>query len=266
MKAAVLGSPISHSLSPILHRAAYTQLGLEHTYDAIELTEDKFVDFIAHLDESWLGFSLTMPLKEVAFEVANQVSSVASQTRSINTLIMGEQIKADNTDVFGISRALSAAGCTRPISATILGAGATARSSIAALAGLGVQEIVLIARNVIKSAKCIDLGNELGITVDSTTESNDILFSTDVLINTTPKGVADDFAKHAKAASGYLLEVIYDPWPTKLAMNWMSQNKPVVPGHQMLLHQAFRQVELMTGFTPDLDIMAKALDAALTAK
>lgn len=263
MKAAVLGSPISHSLSPVLHNAAYRELGLPHTYEAIEINESNFVDFINKIDESWLGVSLTMPLKEVAFEVANQVSKVATQTKSINTLIFGEQIKADNTDVYGIAQSLREAGSGKPKSATILGAGATARSAIVALAGLGVEEVIVIARNQIKSATCIDIGNELGISLDATHDPSDMLFATDVVISTTPQGVSDVYVDYIDSARGYLLDVVYQPWPTKLVSAWQSKSLKVVPGYEMLLHQAVRQVELMTGQIPDIQNMRTALLNAL---
>lgn len=253
MKAAVLGSPISHSLSPVIHNFAYKQLGLDHSYEAIEVTIESFGDFLNGIDSSWLGFSLTMPLKEIAFDFADVISETAKITGSINTLVIGEKISADNTDVYGISQALRANGVSRPQSATIIGAGATARSAIAALSGLGVEGIVVLARNPVKSAACIDLGNELGITVDATNDPTVNLFATDVVINTTPKGVADVYEPFADSARGALLDVIYDPWPSRLAASWLARKLKVIPGHQMLLYQAIRQIELMTGQSPDFE-------------
>lgn len=263
MKAAVLGSPISHSLSPVLHRAAYKQLGLDHTYEAIEVNELQLPGFVRNCDSAWLGLSLTMPLKEIAFEVADKSSAIAHMTGSINTLIFAEQIKADNTDVYGLATALRFGNCSNPKSATILGSGATARSAIAALSGLGTQEIVVIARNKVSAARCVDLGNELGIILDTSSEPASSLFNSDVVINTTPKGVADDFISFTSAAHGTLLDVVYDPWPSKLVSAWRDRKLNVVPGYEMLLHQAVRQVELMTGLIPDSEHMKSALHQAL---
>lgn len=266
MRAAVLGSPISHSLSPVLHRAAYQQLGLDHTYDAIEISELQLVNFVRTCDSSWLGLSLTMPLKEVAFEVADKASAISHMTGSINTLVFGDRITADNTDVYGLATALRFGNCSNPKTATILGSGATARSAIAALAGLGTQEIVTFARNKVSAARCVDLGNELGITVDTTSEPTSSLFASDVVINTTPKGVADEIIAHLSAARGTLLDVVYDPWPSKLVSSWLARNLNVVPGYEMLLHQAVRQVELMTGLIPDSENMKQALHQALQSR
>lgn len=266
MKAAVLGKPISHSLSPIIHNAAYQLLDLPHVYEAIELDEESFIDFMANLKDDWLGFSLTMPLKEVAFDVTTEVSTVAKLTNSINTLICQPLLRADNTDVFGISQALRFGGCNSPKTATIIGAGATARSAIVALEGLGIEVIQIFARNLEKSARCIDLGNQLGITVDSTTEFSNNLVNVDVVINTTPKGVADEYSNRIESPTGCLLDVIYDPWPTKLAKVWLESGLTVIPGYQMLLHQAIRQIELMTGLSPDVENLQTALAAEIAKR
>lgn len=259
MKLAVLGSPISHSLSPVLHKAAYAQLGLPHTFEAIDVNIDHFKEFFSGLDDQWLGLSITMPLKEIAFEVATKVSNVAKQTGAINTLVLKDGIQADNTDVYGISKSLRNAGCTNPKTATIIGAGATTRSAIAALAGLGVEGVLIVARNPQKSATCIDLGNELGISIDATSSIEGKFFATDVTINATPVGVADDFVHHLGSARGVLLDVVYNPWPTKLAAAWKSKSLTAVPGHQMLLNQAVRQIELFTNLVPDADVMQEAM-------
>ncbi len=266
MKLAVLGSPISHSLSPALHKAAYAELGLPHTFEAFDVNLDQFKTFFSDLDDQWLGLSITMPLKEIAFDVATKVSHVAKQTGAINTLVLKDGVQADNTDVYGISKSLRNAGCTNPKTATIIGAGATTRSAIAALAGLGVEGILIIARNAIKSATCIDLGNELGITIDSTTSIEDKFFATDVTINATPVGVADDLVANLGLARGVLLDVVYNPWPTKLATAWKAKGLTTIPGHQMLLNQAVRQVELFTGQIPDVQIMQEAMFSEMKAR
>lgn len=268
MKLAVLGNPVAHSLSPLLHRTAYDQLGLPHTYEAIEVTVENFHDFIAKLDDTWLGLSLTMPLKEVGFNVASEVSATAKQTGSINTLHFantdnGRVITADNTDVYGIAQALREAGAAHPKTASILGAGATARSAIKALSGLGVSDILIIARNQVKAAACIDLGNELGINIDTVIEPAQNLFAMDVLINTTPSGVADDFVHYVANSQGVLLDVVYNPWPSKLVQAWQQKGLKVAPGYEMLLHQAVRQIEIFTGLIPDVENMRSALLAKL---
>lgn len=264
MKLAVLGSPIEHSLSPLLHRTAYEQLGLPHSYEAIEVSEEHFETFVAKLDEEWLGLSLTMPLKEIAFSVAHEVSAVAKQTGAINTLKFVEsaglrKIVADNTDVYGIAQALREVGAAHPKTATIMGAGATARSAICALSGLGVSDVLVVARNQDKAAQCIDLGNKLGINIDTVMHPAQNLFGMDVVINTTPSGVADELVQYTTDSQGVLLDVVYSPWPTKLVQSWQAKNLAFAPGYAMLLHQAVRQIEIFTGLTPDVENMREAL-------
>ncbi|HEX7461711.1 MAG TPA: shikimate dehydrogenase, partial [Dermatophilaceae bacterium] len=149
-RAAVLGSPISHSLSPALHRAAYRALGLSNwLYDAHEVQEPALSRFVVDLGPEWAGLSLTMPLKEAAFEVADEVSDLARRTGAINTLVRLRDggWSGDNTDVYGVSQALRGAGCARVASALVLGSGATARSVVAALATLGCQRVTFAVRS-----------------------------------------------------------------------------------------------------------------------
>jgi shikimate dehydrogenase len=150
-RAAVLGHPIEHSLSPVLHRAAYAELGLDWEYDRIDMTGDQLAGFLDGLDGSWAGLSLTMPLKLDVLALLHEVDPVAASTRSVNTVVLraGRRV-GHNTDVAGIVssvRGATAAGALpgRP-SATVLGAGATARSAIAALAEMGVSTVSVLAR------------------------------------------------------------------------------------------------------------------------
>jgi len=134
--AAVLGRPIAHSLSPVLHRAAYAALGLGWSYDAIDCGAD---DLRAVLDArpDWAGFSCTMPLKHAVLDVADEVSDAARQVGAGNTLIprAGGGWRAENTDVHGIVAALDGLAFAR---CTVLGAGGTAQAALVALARLGI--------------------------------------------------------------------------------------------------------------------------------
>ena len=123
-RAAVLGSPISHSLSPALHQAAYRALGLsDWSYGAHELQVAELPGFVSGLGPQWAGLSLTMPLKEAAFEVADEVSDLAREVGAINTLVRAPDggWSGDNTDVYGVSQALREAGCAHVSSSLVLG-------------------------------------------------------------------------------------------------------------------------------------------------
>ena len=264
MHAAVLGSPISHSLSPILHRAAYAELGLQYDYRAIHITTETFTQFMETIDSSWIGLSLTMPLKEVAFEVANEVSAVAVLARAINTLLIGAVIQGDNTDVLGIVHAVREMTSLDLNRAVIFGSGATARSSIVAASQLGVTDIQAVARNHTALSECRTIAYKLGMNFEDVSIA-DATFDTHTLtINTTPGGVADAIADAVIDPLGPVLDVVYHPWPSALAKRWQLAECIAIPGYLMLLHQAAKQVELMTGQEAPLHAMRSALMEALT--
>jgi shikimate dehydrogenase len=146
-RAAVLGHPIGHSRSPILHRAAYRALGLSWTYDAIDMTSDAIVDFVTSRGHEWVGLSLTMPLKESVLPALTHVSPVVELTHAANTVVFEANARwGHNTDVSGMVGALAEAGIVGLDSVGILGSGATARSSLVALAELGARDVVMVAR------------------------------------------------------------------------------------------------------------------------
>jgi shikimate dehydrogenase len=266
VKAAVLGSPVSHSLSPVLHSAAYRALGLDHSYSAIEVSESDLGDFLKSIDEDWLGASLTMPLKEVAFQFAETCDELANLTGAINTLVFGTQIKAYNTDVLGIVDALIEAGLDQLTTAVIFGSGATARSTLVAVHKLGVQEVSCIARNADDVRRMEIVAAEIGIKFSHTQLNDSGWLAADVVVNTTPIGVMDDIARDVVSPKGLLLDVVYNPWPTQLAASWAVTGGSIVSGLSMLLHQAGHQVTLMTGKPAPLAQMRVALNAELLAR
>ena len=266
MRAAVLGSPITHSLSPVLHNAGYQALDLHHTYEASEVTEDSFGNFVSRIDEDWLGVSLTMPLKEIAFSVADHVAPTAQLTGAINTLVRAKSLVGYNTDVYGIVQACNEFGLARAKSCSIIGSGATARSAIAAAYELGITKIQMLARNSSAIARCDAICTELGITFQASDASDTNWMQSDLVINTTPAGVADAFANQLQATSSLLLDVVYNPWPTQLAKAWEQQGGVICPGYVMLLHQAAAQFELFTGLTPPVSQMRDAMMRELQSR
>ncbi len=262
-RAAVLGSPISHSLSPVLHTAAYRALGLNWSYDAIDVTQSQFADALAELlsDETLAGLSVTMPLKESALAAADTASGLARQTRAANTLIVRDgKVDAHNTDPAGIVWALTRAGVVHARDgAGVIGAGATARSAIAALAELGAQTVDVVARRSAAIADLADAAQSFGVRVVPH-EWTDLgrTFDRPVVVSTVPVGVADAFIDCLPERPAVLLDVVYAPWPTPLASAWQRHGGKVVSGLEMLVGQAGRQVELMTGRTAPLEVMLQA--------
>jgi shikimate dehydrogenase len=258
-RAAVLGSPIEHSLSPILHLAAYQALGLNWDYGRFEVQVDELAGFVTELDELWRGISLTMPLKAEAVRIAQQVDDIAGVTGAANTLVrmpLGGWI-AYNTDVVGMVRAIETVAPERRFPrVVILGAGATARSAVAASRDLGAEEVIVAARRVDAAEEVLAVAVALGLGARAA-DLKPRAVAADLVISTLP---ADAAAPWAEVAAEYsravLLDVTYAPWPTTLARAWCGA---VASGAHLLLWQATEQVRLMTGRAAPVEAMRAAL-------
>jgi shikimate dehydrogenase len=269
-RAAVLGSPIAHSLSPVLHRAAYAALGLAGwTYDAFEVDEAGLPDFVAGLDASWAGLSLTMPLKRAILPLLDSVSEVAASVDAVNTVLCtpdGRRV-GDNTDVPGMVEALRERGVTRVPSAAVFGAGATATSTLAALRSVCDGPVRAYVRGALRAQEMFEAGERLGVEIQVRPwEDAHKGLDYPLVVSTTPKGATDHLAPVVPSSPGVLFDVVYDPWPTSLAEAWAKAGGTVVGGLDLLVHQAVLQVELMTGERGPLAEMRAAGEAALAAR
>jgi shikimate dehydrogenase len=259
----VLGSPIAHSRSPQLHLAAYRALGLDDwTYDRIECTAEQLPALVGGFGPEWVGVSVTMPGKFAALRFADERTLRAELVGSANTLVRSETgWRADNTDIDGVMGALGqASGC-----AIVVGSGGTAPAVVVGLAELGVQRITVVARNHKKAAPLVELAAKSGVVgrwcdIDGA-EFAPAVAEVDVVVNTVP---ADAVARYAPtlASTPVLLDAIYDPWPTPLASAVEAAGGGVISGLEMLLHQAFSQVEQFTGMPAPRAAMRAALDAS----
>ncbi len=254
----MLGSPISHSQSPALHRAAYAVLGLDWEYEAIEVTSAGLSAFIGACGADWRGLSLTMPLKRDVMPLLTDADSFAELTGGANTVLFrevvhGHSLHGFNTDVFGILEAFRDAGVERLTSVRILGAGATAASALVAVAQLGARRVVVSARSAPKLISLFDLGEELGIDVHATRPDGvDDGILPDAVISTLPGGAHHDYRFDSTVrASSVLFDVAYDPWPSALAASWLEAGGRVIPGIEMLVNQALLQVRIFVGGGPD---------------
>ncbi|MBA0050811.1 shikimate dehydrogenase [Streptomyces sp. AJS327] len=273
-RAAVLGSPITHSLSPVLHRAAYEELGLrEWTYDRFDVTEADLEHFLGGLGTGWAGLSITMPLKRAIIPLLDSVSPAAASVDTVNTVLPAGpgRWRGDNTDIPGLVAALRERGVTRVPGASVLGAGATASSALAALARMRVPEVTVYVRGPERAAQMRGWGERLGVPVRTAPweEAADGLRAP-LVISTTPAGATDALAHHVPAAGrplGTLFDVVYDPWPTPLGSAWAARDGALLGGLDLLVHQAVLQVEAMTGRSPaPLAAMRKAGEAALAPR
>lgn len=277
----MLGHPVAHSLSPVLHTAAYAALGLEDwSYEAIDVTEEGLPGFLEGLDAGWSGLSLTMPLKKTVLPLLDHVEPLAEVVGAVNTVLVhgggpGRRptLTGANTDVHGIVAALREGLGDRPVrTAVVLGAGATAASTLAALGQLGCTRPQVLVRSMARAGGTMRAAHRMG--VDPTFRTQDpperllaAVRSADVVVSTLPPRAADPTAAllaEGPEVSGVLLDCAYDPRPTALGTAWAQQGGTTVSGERMLLHQATEQVRLMTGRPAPVEVMERALEGALT--
>jgi shikimate dehydrogenase len=262
-KAAVLGSPIAHSKSPQLHLAAYRALGLDDwTYERIECGAEELPGVVGGFGPEWVGVSVTMPGKFAALRFADEHAERAALVGSANTLVRTPRggWRADNTDIDGVAGAVGSASGW----ALVCGSGGTAPAAVVGLADLGVSGITVVARNPEKAARLVDLGTRVGVAtrfcgLDSSGLADEVT-AAEVLVSTIPADVAARYAD-TFAAIPILLDAVYDPWPTPLATAVAAAGGRVISGLQMLLHQAFAQVEQFTGLPAPREAMTCALEA-----
>lgn len=274
-RAAVLGKPIEHSLSPVLHNAGYAALGLrDWQYGRIECGESDLAGVLSEASSDYRGFSVTMPCKFEALALADEATERARVIGSANTLVRRDESQwvADNTDCDGIIGAVkvlfdrSDVGgklFTETDYAVIIGAGGTARPAVWAAAQLGAGKIVIINRSD-RSGEFASLAASCGVTVDFQGFDADIsaiCANATLIVSTVPStGLADYVHLIAEAP---LLDVIYDPWPTPLVAHAHGRGIPAVGGHVMLAHQAYGQFEQFTGHAAPKEAMWQALCQAL---
>jgi len=292
VRCAVVGSPIAHSRSPILHRAAYAALGLTGwTYDRVELRATQLAGWLSGLDKTWRGVSVTMPVKQSALDCADSASELASLVGAANTLLRTERgWHADNTDVAGLLGALDegrTAAAGRAASATVLGAGGTASAAVAALAALGHQHVGIVVREPTRAHALFGLLARLGMTgqlygwpglrsPERTFSGESHLWNVadrtfsgerppadalcaDLVISTVPAAATRALLGHQWRAGQTVLDVSYDPWPPALVQAAAAGGAQAIDGAAVLLWQAVRQVELFTGRPAPVEAMRAAL-------
>jgi shikimate-5-dehydrogenase len=273
MKAAVLGSPIAHSLSPVLHLAAYRALGLTGwTYQAIQCDEAGLPALLAGCGPDWAGLSLTMPLKRAVLPLLDHIEPLAAQVGAANTVVLRGGLRHGyNTDVPGMIAALAEAACPAGLAqetVLILGGGATACSALAAVYGLGTQVVTVAVRDPARAGDLLAAADSLGMKI-TIIPFGEPPPPPGLLISTVPSGVADTYAEriaHRDLVPQCLLDVVYHPWPTPLAAAAQQAGAAVAGGFALLLHQAAIQVELMTGLPAPLEAMREAGQAALDSR
>ena len=276
--AAVIGSPIEHSLSPVIHRAAWAQLGVDGwEYRRLEQDADSLPRFIGGLGGDCAGLSVTMPCKQAVMPLLDVIDPLASAVGAVNTVVPSSGVLAGfNTDVTGIAsairRACSQADRALPTSAVVLGARATASSALAALGELGIVTSTVAARRFGGPGSVVAASSRLGVSIDQVLWSDRdavlrAVSGADLVISTLPAGVADSLAEEMTVREGQvLLDVVYSPRDTALRSAFERNGGIVAEGTDMLIFQAAAQVQLMTGRAPKTDVMRGALEAELARR
>jgi shikimate dehydrogenase len=240
---AVLGSPVVHSRSPQLHAAAYRVLGLDWRYSRVEVDETTLPAFLAALDGEWRGLSLTMPLKRAVLPLVPGHDPLVDRLGLANTAVLGPDPALFNTDVGGIQAVLGPLGA--PYRGVVLGAGATAASALEALRLLGATERVVAARDTLTAERRFR-----GLATAVVPLAAAPLDGADVVVVTLPGGVDVDVQVPARVPGAALLDVAYDPWPSRIGAEWAAAGGVLLHGLDMLIEQAVLQVRAFTSGDP----------------
>ncbi len=251
-KFAVLGSPISHSKSPAIHLAAYRVLGLDWEYGRAEVSLGGLRKFIDELETPWDGFSVTMPLKEDATRFAEIHDEPSTLTKATNTLVRDEFGKwhGYNTDIFGLIQAISKTLPELPKRVLVIGSGSTAISAITAVSMFAPKaHIEVFARNQNASVGTVKYAKSLGMHAKRATKLKRATARAQLTISSVPSGAMDAQAAELNSLrfwkpGGALMDVAYNPWPSKIAELWTTRNQPVISGIEMLIWQAVAQIRL----------------------
>lgn len=259
IRGAVLGFPIEHSLSPVLHKAAYSFLGIEGDYVAKEVKSGELSSFLDHSKEDFDYFSITMPLKEEVLSAGFLNDAVTSKISSANTLYRRDnEWLMTSTDGTGAIHALSHAGIRSAKSVLILGAGGTARAIAGAMDSISESVHVLGRSDLRREAleRAVTQAEFSYIRWNMGIDFSDY----DVVINTTPAGGADLLIDALPPRiDAMLFDVIYKPWPTVLASHWRDRGGRVIGGLELLLYQGIDQIELALNISTDRSALAAHL-------
>jgi shikimate dehydrogenase len=263
-RAAVLGSPVAHSLSPVLHLAAYRALGLDGwSYHAIECDEQRLPGLLGSLGPGWAGLSLTMPLKRAVLPLLDLAQPLVTRVGAANTVLLrGSRRVGHNTDVPGMARTMRGAGVTPEGNVAVIGGGATACAAIAALRDTVTDEVTVAVRSPERAESLQQVANRFRVRVRLAELGPGLASQTwDLLISTVPGHAADPIAEQLAVgaiSAKAVFDVVYDPWPTALAAAAAATGATVISGYELLVQQAVGQVELMTGHKAPVEQMRAA--------
>jgi shikimate dehydrogenase len=268
MRCAVVGTPVAHSLSPAMHRAAYAELGVDWTYDAVELTAADLPAHLEALGPQWRGLSLTMPLKRTVVPLVDSLDDWAQLSGAVNTLLLTDRRRLGfNTDVPGAMGALVERVHDPVREVVVLGGGATAASVLLGLVELGCTRAHLLVREPQRAAATAEAvrrhrrGPEVTVgSLPDALSGGDLAAGSraDLLVSTIPGRAQTAELVTACADAPRVFDVVYDPWPTPLAQAAEATGRPLVSGLDLLAHQAVLQLEVMVGRSVPVELLRVA--------
>lgn len=268
--AAVIGSPVEHSLSPVIHNAAFDALGLDWRYFALAVPPGQAADAVAAMRALRLGgMSVTMPHKDAVAAAVDEVVPGAAALGAVNCVSWrGTVLVGDNTDGAGFLDALRRDEGVDPAGrrALVLGAGGAARAVVHALAGAGAAEVVVANRTADRGAAAAALAGPVGRTGGPADAAG-----CDLVVNATSVGLAGGDTRPpidpARLGPGQLVvDLVYEPATTPLLTAARAQGAVAVNGLGMLIHQAAHAFRRWTGEDPPLAVMSAAATAELARR
>lgn len=276
-KFGLIGYPLGHSLSKVIHEAGFKSLGINATYDILETPPDNLVDRIKWLKgNGYKGFNVTIPLKLPISLFVNEVDNYADLARAVNTVYVeaDKSLKAYNTDVIGFRRAIPKDIDLRGKKVAILGTGGAAHAACIALTECGVQEIAFFTRNIPNSIDLVNYVRRKFPAINFNVyqiENIRNLGEYSMLVNTTPIGMlgkagdmmpVETYALESLNRDAVVYDVIYNPKKTVLIRAAEKLNLRTITGLDMFIYQAVAAQEIWFGNTPDFkDMKIAALEA-----
>lgn len=261
VKTGLIGHPVSHSKSPLIHTHWMRQHDIDGTYEAVDIASEELKSGVQKLiDAGWKGFNVTVPHKEAIFDLCDEVDDAAKIIGAVNTVtIKNGKLHGTNTDAFGfIQNIKESAG--RPNfergPCVVLGAGGAARAVVYALAFEGAQEIIIANRTFKRAKDLCEINDSIMRPIDWE-QRGDVLLTASLLVNTTSSGMSGkdplEIDLSLLPVESIVSDIVYAPLMTDLLLAAKTRGNPIVTGIGMLLHQARLAFETWHGVLPDVD-------------
>ncbi|RLB55236.1 MAG: shikimate dehydrogenase [Deltaproteobacteria bacterium] len=275
---AVIGDPIAHSRSPVMHEAAYRALGIDATYERVRVRPDELAAFIAGAEaEGYQGLNVTLPHKSAVIALIHEVTPTAARIGAVNTItIRGGALYGDNTDARGLVRSLEDAGFgAEGARVVVLGAGGAARAAVVGLSEAGAAEILVAARRpsaASKLAEALATDAPAPITGHGFDDLERVFAGADLLVQATSATLAgsdassdvairfaDGLPWDALAPSATVTDLVYQPLETTVLRAARARGHRAIDGLGMLIHQGALAFEGWLGVAAPVAVMRAAL-------